>query len=229
MASGSVVAVCALLGLVVGWFAVVPVIERFPDPSSLTTTGRVAGTVANAIAWALVARKIEPLEGWGFVVPTLAFVSVLVAVSVIDLRVYRIPDRVVFPSLAVLVPAVALGGSYELGWTDGFLQARNAVIGMTLYFVALFLPHLVYPKGMGFGDVKLGLLMGLFLGWYTDSLWDVVYFVLIAIMVGCVLGVVMGIVVNLSRRRGGAFPFGPALAAGALYVVLNFDRFLTNL
>jgi prepilin signal peptidase PulO-like enzyme (type II secretory pathway) len=81
---------------------------------------------------------------------------------------------------------------------------------------------------MGFGDVKLGLLMGLYLGLFATTIFDVVYFVLIAIMIGCIIGVVMGLVVNIVRRRGGAFPFGPALAVAALYVVLSFDRYLTG-
>ena len=46
---------------------------------------------------------------------------------------------------------------------------RNAVIGSVAYFVLLLVPHLIYPRGMGFGDVKLALLMGLYLGWiYPD-------------------------------------------------------------
>jgi leader peptidase (prepilin peptidase)/N-methyltransferase len=227
VASGSVVVVYALLGLVAGWFVVVRVVERLPDPDPLPHPARVAAAVVNAVLWALTARKLEPL-GLGFLWPTLFFASVLLVVSVIDLRVYRIPDKVVFPSLAIAIPSVAIGAVYELGRTEGIEQARNALLGMAIYFVALFIPHVIYPKGMGFGDVKLGLLMGLYLGLFGVSSFDAMYFVLIAIMIGCILGVLMGVVVNIVRRRGGAFPFGPALAVAALYVVLNFDRFLTG-
>ena len=227
MASGSVVVLYALLGIVAGWFVVVRVVERLPDPDPLPPPARIAVAVVNGVLWGLIARKMEPI-GLGFLLPTLFFGSVLLAVSVIDLRVYRIPDKVVFPSLALAIPAVAFGAVYELGRTEGIEQARNALLGMAVYFVALFIPHVIYPRGMGFGDVKLGLLMGLYLGLFGVSNFDVVYFVLIAIMIGCILGVVMGLVVNIVRRRGGAFPFGPALAVAALYVVLNFDRFLTG-
>jgi leader peptidase (prepilin peptidase)/N-methyltransferase len=227
VASGPVVIVYALMGVVAGWFVIVRVAERLPDPDPLPQAARIAVAVVNGVLWGLVARKLEP-AGPGFTWPTLLFASVLLIVSVIDVRVYRIPDKVVFPALAVAIPAVAIGAVYELGRTDGITHARNAVIGLAIYFVALFIPHLIYPRGMGFGDVKLGLLMGLYLGLFGDSIFDVVYFVLIAIMIGCILGVVMGVVVNIARRRGGAFPFGPALAVAALYVVLNFDRFLTG-
>jgi prepilin signal peptidase PulO-like enzyme (type II secretory pathway) len=247
-------AILAAAGVAVGWFVLVRIIERLPDPDPLPAPARVAVAVINGALWGLfawrfldgpehvtvgavaadgttinlVSAEVLP-HGAGFALPVLLLVSVLLTVSVIDLRVYRIPDKVTFPALAISVPAVAIGAVVALGRTEGLDHARNAVIGMLLYFVALFLPHLIYPRGMGFGDVKLGLIMGLYLGWLGISLFDVVYLVLIAIMLGCILGVIMGLVTNVVRRKGGAFPFGPALAAGALYVVLTFDRYLTGL
>jgi len=44
--------------------------------------------------------------------------------------------------------------------------------------------------------------------------------VLRALLIGCVLGVISGLVVNVVRRRGGAFPFGPSLAVGCFLVLL---------
>ena len=42
---------------------------------------------------------------------------------------------------------------------------QAALIGSAAYFLLLFVTHLAYPAGMGFGDVKLALVMGLYLGW----------------------------------------------------------------
>jgi prepilin signal peptidase PulO-like enzyme (type II secretory pathway) len=50
--------------------------------------------------------------------------------------------------------------------------------------------------------------------------------VTVALFVGCIVGIVFGLAVRLVRGRGGAFPFGPALAVGTIYVVLNFQRYL---
>lgn len=230
MATGSTGAVVAYgaIGLLVGWFIAVRVVERLPDPQPLAPAGRIATTAVTGVLFGLVARKLAPV-GPGYVVPTLLFVGALVVVSAIDLRVYRIPDKVTFPTLALALPAILVGGLYDLGRQDGAIHARNAVLGMVVYFVALFLPHLVYPRGMGFGDVKLGLVMGAYLGWFGHSVLDVVQLVLIALMLGCIIGVVMGLVTNIVRRRGGHFPFGPALALGAIYVVLTFEKYLTGL
>ena len=77
---------------------------------------------------------------------------------------------------------------------------------------------------MGFGDVKLALVMGLYLGWLG---WDPDYpvagpvrLVLYALMLGCLLGVVFGLVMRAVTKERGAFPFGPALAIGCFVVVL---------
>jgi leader peptidase (prepilin peptidase)/N-methyltransferase len=102
----------------------------------------------------------------------------------------------------------------------------RAGIGALTYFMFLLIPHLVYPKGMGFGDVKLALLMGLYLGLLGGDGVEAVYLVLVGLIVGCLLGVVLGILVQVLRRERGAFPFGPALALSTVLVVLNFDRIL---
>jgi leader peptidase (prepilin peptidase)/N-methyltransferase len=73
----------------------------------------------------------------------------------------------------------------------------------------LLLLWLVYPGGMGLGDVKLALLMGAVLGA------SVIPALALAFVAGSVLGIVLLIRVG-SRARKIAVPFGPFLAAGAL-------------
>ncbi len=245
MAGPGVIVACTLAGLLAGRFALVAAIEALPEPAPLLRWQRVTVVVLTAALWGWIGARLEAAprfraaslsaevhpspHGWGFVLPTLLLAAVLVAVAVIDLRTFRIPDRITFPALAASLVAITLGGAQALGRHDGFLHARNALIGMALYFAFLFIPHLVSPRGMGFGDVKLGLILGLYLGWFGTSLLDVVNLVLVGALIGCVLGIVLGLVVNAARRRRGAFPFGPALAAGTMAVVLLFDRFLTGL
>jgi leader peptidase (prepilin peptidase)/N-methyltransferase len=152
------------------------------------------------------------------VVPLLVLGASLVAVSVIDLQLLRIPDRVTFPTLAVAVPLVGL---VSLRYDDGDAFVA-ALIGAVAYFVLLLLPHLVYPRGMGFGDVKLALVMGLYLGWLgwseTHPVGGPVQLVLYGLMLGCTLGVVFGLASSIITRRRGEFPFGPALALACVVV-----------
>lgn len=215
-----------IAGLVVGWFVVVPVVERIPEPSVLDRRAQVAVAVVNALLWMSVVSKSEFARWWIAVVYFLVF-SALLAASVVDLRVYRLPDRIVFPSLgatAVLIVVATLAIVRPYG--DAVEPLQHALVGMVTYFGILFVFHVIYPAGMGFGDVKLALLMGLALGWVAATGPGAAYLVMIALFVGCVAGIVFGLAVRFARGRGGAFPFGPALALGTIYVLLNLQKYL---
>lgn len=149
------------------------------------------------------------------------FCAFIVAVSAIDLELYRIPDRLVFPALAIAVPGVVLISLQK----DVPEAIPRALVGSATFFGLLLVFHLISPRGMGFGDVKLGLMLGLFTGWLAPTqLVEAPYLAVIAMFFGGIIGVVMGFWVALSRGRKAAFPFGPALCAGAYLVVLLSDR-----
>src|SRR5829696_7658237 len=139
------------------------------EPTITTATRERIVRVATPVLFALAAWR---WEASAVLVPFLVLFAVLVVVSVIDLEHYLIPNRIVFPALGVCTGLVAFVSVIE-GYDTVFV--RNALIGAVTYFVLLLVPHIVYPRGMGFGDVKLGLLMGLFLGWiYRDPFQGVV-------------------------------------------------------
>ncbi len=87
------------------------------------------------------------------------FCGLLVAISVIDIRVYRIPNVLVYP--AVLVSAVFIVVGDLAG---GHLDALRGLLGFLAYGVGLLVVALIAPRGMGMGDVKLAGLIGLVLG-----------------------------------------------------------------
>ena len=126
------------------------------------------------------------------------FCAVLVAVSAIDLEHRIIPNRIVLPATAlVLVANTARDLSPE--W------ALAALAGSGFLFAAA----LVYPAGMGMGDVKLALFMGAALG-RTVS---------VALMVGMLAAMIPGIYLlarHGSKARKMGIPFGPFLAIGSV-------------
>jgi leader peptidase (prepilin peptidase)/N-methyltransferase len=222
---GAAVVACAVLGVLAGPL-LTQLIDRVPPDKDPLGWQRYAVWLANGAMWALVANTFHR---WWVVAAYLLVASMLLTVSVIDLQVYRIPDKIVFPFLAfslVLLPIAtrAVVGSNS----DAVRIFANALVGMVAFFLVLFIPHLVYPKGMGFGDVKLALVMGLYLGWLGVTKFDAFYLVMVALFLGCIVGVVFGLIVSAVRRRGGAFPFGPALAAAAFFVMLTSERYLTG-
>lgn len=180
--------------------------------------------VTEVVTAGLFALTVERLGTGSEVGAVLFLVTALITLSAIDFRVYRIPDRLNFPSMAIGLVLI-VGVSIERGVADAIV---GAVAGGVAYAGLLFLAHLAYPRGMGWGDVKLAWLMGFFLGWvgweggsFTDQLVDPFRFVLLGTMIGSLFGVVIGGGYALVRRSTRVvFPYGPSLAAGCLVVVL---------
>jgi leader peptidase (prepilin peptidase) / N-methyltransferase len=126
------------------------------------------------------------------------FCSVLVAVSAIDLEHRIIPNRIVVPATGiVLVANTVLHPSPQ--WILGGLAA----------FMFLFITALVYPAGMGMGDVKLALFMGVMLGKTVG----------VALFAGMLAGILPSLVLfarHGMKARKMKIPFGPFLAVGAV-------------
>jgi leader peptidase (prepilin peptidase) / N-methyltransferase len=143
------------------------------------------------------------------------FCAVLVAVSAIDLEHRIIPNRIVLPATVVVLLANT-AREPGLKW----LLAGLAASGF------LFAAALIYPAGMGMGDVKLALLMGVALG-KTVS---------VALMAGMLAALVPGIVLlarHGTKARKMGIPFGPFLALGSVVALFwgndILDAYLSTL
>lgn len=172
-------------------------------------------------------------EEWR-VAPLLILVATLGVLTLVDLADYRLPDAMLFPGLAATVALVVVGEIVD-GDAD---RISAAVVGAVVYTLILLVMHLVNPAGMGFGDVKLAVLLGFVVGWVADGRLDAVRGVMIALLIGSALGVALGVLRIVAVRAGArflpdpeegsagagwrrtTFPFGPPLMAGALAVVL---------
>lgn len=132
-----------------------------------------------------------------------ALSGLVLAAALIDLGHGIIPNRLVAGGLAAGVPILLWAGPARLA--DGALGL--AVAG------GLFLGiSLAYPGGMGGGDVKLAAVMGWYLGWRLA---------LLALLAGVLLGALVGLALLAARvcGRRDTIPFGPFMAAGALYAL----------
>lgn len=162
-----------------------------------------AGSQAAVLVGCLVMLAVF---GTRQLVPFLWMVPVLVVCATIDLRTFMIPSRIVWNGLAVNIVLIA-ATSWAIGKPAALI---GAAIGAVVFFGFLFVSHMIYPAGMGFGDVRLGALLGLNLGWVDLRL------TLYGLMIGCVFGVISGLPARLrSGEPGTIFPFGPSLALGA--------------
>ena len=154
-----------------------------------------------ALAVAVVLAKHSAHD----IVLGLVLVAVLVPIALIDLDVRTIPNKLTGPAA---VAAIAIGAALRPSWLPEQLIAGAAAAGFLLAFA------LVYPKGMGMGDVKLAGVLGLFLGR------SVAVAILAAVLIGTVVGVAVMARVGVGEGRKTAVPFGPFLAIGGVIGLL---------
>jgi leader peptidase (prepilin peptidase) / N-methyltransferase len=133
------------------------------------------------------------------------FCCVLVAISAVDIAHRIVPDRIVLPATAIVLVAQTV--------REPSVEWILAAFGASLF---LFLAVLVYPAGMGMGDVKLALLMGAALGKLVS----------VALMVAMLAALVPGL--YLLARHGQAarkmgIPFAPFLAIGSIVALFWGD------
>lgn len=140
------------------------------------------------------------------------FAAVSVALAIIDVRIHRLPDRIVLPSY-VVAGVLLTAGAAVLGDGGALVRAGCGMLAMFVFYLVL---RLVSPAGMGGGDVKLAGLIGLFLGWIGWA----------ALIVGALAGFVLGglwataLVVGRRAGRRTAIPFGPWMILGGWVGIL---------
>jgi leader peptidase (prepilin peptidase)/N-methyltransferase len=126
------------------------------------------------------------------------FCAVLVAISAIDFEHRIIPNRIVLPATVVVLVANTL--------RDPSPQWLVAALAASAF---LLTAALVYPAGMGMGDVKLALLMGAALGKTVP----------VALMAGMIAAMIPSLVLfarHGAKARKMGIPFGPFLALGSV-------------
>ncbi len=179
--------------------------------------------VANVVLWSVAAARFGAT--WELTIYLVLF-SLLLALSVIDLELYLLPNRLTYPAIVtslVAVPVLSLllredpRGAITSAYVGGF--------GYALFLVAMvMLFELVLRKeAMGMGDVKLAVILGFWVGWIHLVL------VIYALLFACILGMVVGGAVLAVRRESRAFPFGPWLALGAIAAIVYSDQILESL
>jgi leader peptidase (prepilin peptidase)/N-methyltransferase len=138
----------------------------------------------------------------------LVFVATLAAITLTDLELRLIPNKI------LLVSAVA-GVALAAGLDPSSLPERAiaaAAAGGLLFAIAF-----AYPRGMGMGDVKLAAVMGLYLGR------SVAPALLIGFAAGSIFGLAM-IARHGAAARKQAVPFGPFLALGGVIGLLAGEQ-----
>jgi len=154
------------------------------------------------------ASGVGPAEGWNFLYTGLLFyvASALIIIFVYDLKHYLIPDKILFPAI-VTTFLYRLFGIWDLGFGNsaGFSNFILAAIIASGFFFIIWLVS--GGKWMGFGDVKLAVLMGFLLGLPN---------VLVALFLAFFFGAIIGLILMVFNKKSlkSEIPFGPFLIVG---------------
>ena len=192
---------CMNCGHAIAWY------DNIPLASYLVLRGRCRNCGASIglryPAVELVTALLVSGCAWKFglqleVLAAIFFCTVLVAISAADLEHRIVPNVIVLPAAVIaLVAQTALHLSVE--WTIAAFAASGF----------LLLTALLYPGGMGMGDVKLAFLLGAMLG----------RTVVVAFAAGTVAALVPSIWLFIRhgpKARKMKIPFAPFLALGGV-------------
>ncbi len=165
------------------------------------------------------------------------WLSVLIAVSVYDLKKYLILNEILFPAIilafiwkiseGVILKLSSFNFSF-LPSLNHFLGSQNYLFGYYSFFHSFFLgtiffagvisllAFLTHEKAMGWGDAILALFLGMILGWP-----EALIALIIAFLSG---GFISLILIALKKKTFHSYiPFAPFLTLGALTVMLFGD------
>ncbi|MEA3344512.1 MAG: prepilin peptidase, partial [Patescibacteria group bacterium] len=141
----------------------------------------------------------------------------LIIVFVYDLKHSIIPDKVIFPAIAIALTFsvyTSIANASLLLISDSILSAFIA----TGFFLSIVL--ISKGKWMGIGDIKLAFLMGLFLGFP-----NILIALFLSFLIGAIIGV--GLILAKSKNFKSEIPFGPFLVTGT-FVALFWGEKIIN-
>ncbi|GIH05529.1 prepilin peptidase [Rhizocola hellebori] len=167
--------------------------------------------LVTAVLFAAVTWRLAGLSLGSAIPAYLYFTAIGVALAAIDLDVRRLPNAIVLPSYPVLAGLLAISAAWQHDWWPLLWAVVGGLALFGLYLVLV----LIYPAGMGFGDVRLAGIVGGVTAYLSWSVFAVGAFA------GFLLGAVAGLAVIAARRgdRRTALPFGPFMIAGALLAI----------
>jgi leader peptidase (prepilin peptidase) / N-methyltransferase len=216
-----ILALAAVVGALGG--ALAPrVVATLPEPTDADDARdkisyrRLAGASGLAPALAAASAAVCALLGWALgwspPLPMWLYLGVVgVVLTYVDWRTRLLPTRLIAPSYAVVAALAVLASALSGDW--GALL--RAALGWALAGGLFFLLWFVYPKGMGYGDVRLSGVLGIALGWLGWA--ELVVGVYAGFVLGALGGGVLALLRVVDRKR---YPFGPFMLVGAVVGVL---------
>ena len=178
------------------------------DPP-LMELGLALAYVLSYIVWPL------PWQGYGIMAFGfwLIFLAAFAALTLFDIRWFILPDKIVWPLVALALVQVLLHAFVFDGGRDVLAVAFWGVVIDSGLFYLLY--KVSRGEWIGGGDVKLGIVLGLLVGGPLPAL--------LLIFIASLGGTLASLPMMLRKQmgRGSVIPFGPFLMLAAVVLVLS--------
>ena len=139
------------------------------------------------------------------------YISILILIIVIDLEHKLILNRVTYPSTIIAMFGALILPNSENSWQ---LALAGALFGFVVFFILYWIGEKMFGAGaLGFGDVKLAMLLGAMVG-----LQRIPFTLALGIILGGV-GTVLILIINRRVGRYTALPYGQYLAVAGIIML----------
>jgi len=165
------------------------------------------------------------------------FVSILIAISVIDLHHFIIPNELVGIGMIIGLIFAIITAIAERKPIYVIYGIIGMFIGGGIIAVIAWLGRLLLRKeAMGMGDVKLMAMMGMYLSWwpyrhmtFLNYLVRSIRALMLVLFISAFVGAIIGTIAMLLRKdeSRNVIPYGPFLAAAAIVTFLYGEKIWT--
>ncbi len=150
-------------------------------------------------------------SGTIFMMKIIAMLSILWPVCLIDLFSFRIPNRFILYGLVVRIVILLLEILFKSSSIK--LTLITEAIAVAVLLIASILCSLCIKNSIGYGDIKLFIIMGLLLG--LEGIWQAIFLSLIVMFLVSVV-----LLISRKKTKKDSIPFGPAIAVGTYLSIL---------
>jgi leader peptidase (prepilin peptidase)/N-methyltransferase len=150
-----------------------------------------------------------------FNIKRICLLSILCPVAYADYTTLRIPNLLILAGVLFRVIIFAFELFFESAgiWT----RVGSELIASAALTAAALLCGLLVKNSIGFGDIKLFIVMGIMLG--LDGIWSAVF---VSLIISFAVSVVL--MISKKKKRGDTIPFAPAIMIGTYISVFLTGR-----
>lgn len=183
-----------------------PISVQYPLIEILTSL------ICGLLAWKITTMNL-PMIPTIFTIIALGYFGFIgIVLSIIDQRTMMLPSRVIYPTIIFVFGVLTIVSLLLKDYSSIFTLFCGAVLSCSFYFVVWF----IFPRGMGFGDVKLSFLTGGVLGWF--SLFHALFGLMVPFVILSAIAVPLLITKVWTRKT--PVPLGPWIIAGSIIAIL---------